>query len=94
MSRRMIFRFEGDFKPSIGDVISVVEWRVVREGLPLEALKIEDSLHKQVFISRTGSIEMLNPVNKANIKGRVVGFKEKYNVKTQTPIILFEVETE
>ncbi len=94
MVKRLVFRFEGDFKPSIGGLVEVLEWRLIREGLPLEALKIEDKSSQRIFTSRTEEIEMINPVNKNIVQGRVVGVKEKFNVKTQTPIILFELEVD
>ncbi len=94
MAKNLIFRFEGDFKPSIGGLVEILEWRLIREGLPLEALKIEDKSSHRIFTSRTMDVEMLNPISNIVVKGRVVGVKEKFNVKTQTPIILFELEVE
>ncbi|WEU40690.1 MAG: hypothetical protein OdinLCB4_001820 [Candidatus Odinarchaeum yellowstonii] len=94
MSKRVVFRFEGDFKPNIGGELEILEWRVIRDGLPLEALKLVDKDSQRIFTSRTIDVELLNPVDKSVVKGRVVGVKEKFNVKTQTPIILFEVELE
>lgn len=92
MGRKLIFRFEGEFKAKQGDMVSIFEWREVKTGLPYEAIKIKNLDSKKEFTSRTGGVEMLNPINGTVINGRIIGLKEKFNVKTQTPIFLFEIE--
>ncbi|MHA1754431.1 MAG: hypothetical protein ACTSYR_02825 [Candidatus Odinarchaeia archaeon] len=90
---KKIFRFEGKIELNKGDDITIIEWREVREGMPLEALIVKNESIQKEFKSTTEEIEMLKPINKTKIKGVIKDIKEKFNLKTNMPIYLFEIET-
>ena len=87
-----IFRFEGFIELNTGDEVVISEWREVKEGLPNEALLVTNRTTNKEFKSRTKNVKMLKPISKIKIKGKILGLKEKVNIKAKEPVILFEVE--